>query len=343
MVTPRYKKDIRGGGELSCALLVEALRKQGIEVDVLAGDELFPSIKNTGKLNIEMYKVSKKLTNAYDIWHFYNMSLLPMGGLLTRKYNINSVASLNGHNFSPTLAAELSDHPTKNYLISLFLLKSMVRHIKKFTTLGEYWKEAWVRDGIPQGKIQVIPNMIDKSYVAEKPFHRKKVNIVAVGNYAKWRNMKMLLDAYSKLSKQDICFSIIGQGWEKDVMNYKGENTVVYYRQMAHEKVKEMYALADIYVQSFKYSGIGRSMLEACQNKTAIITTGRTQDFPYLFGYINYFANSDMLRLTLQTLINNKDLRDNQSEQVCRVVNKYFSSEFITKQYIKLYEGVLKC
>ena len=342
MVTPRYKKDIRGGGEISCALLVEALRKQGIEVDVLAGDELFPSIKDTWKLNIKMYRAAKKLINTYDVWHFYNMSLLPMAGLLTKKYNINSVASLNGHNFSPTFAAELSDHPAREHLINSVLLNTTFKHIKRFTALSEFYKEAWAKDGIPQEKIRVIPNMIDENYVAKNLIHSKTTRILSVGNYAKWRNLKLLLGSYSNLPKQDIVLEVVGQGWRREVIDYKGKNTVIYYPKVEHDNLKRMYSMADIYVQPYNYFGIGRSMLEAAQNRTALVTTGRLQDFPYLFGHINYFANKDTLQLTLQTLIKNKDLCRDQGRYVCDVVNKYLNPKIISKQHIKLYEEVIE-
>ena len=342
MITPRYEKDIRGGGERSCKLLVDTLRKQGIDVDVFSGDELFPTEKDTWKLNIKMYRVVKKLLNDYEVFHTYNMSLLPAVGLLTKKYNINSIASLNGHVFSPTFATELSDCPAREHLTNSILLKTLFRYITKFSVLSEFYKETWVKDGIPQGKIQVIPNMLAEDYKAKDVVHTNTVNILCVGNYAKWRNLNMLLEAYSNLPNQNICLSVVGQGWEKEIMNYKGKNTVVYYRKMNHTQLRDLYALADIYVQPYQHSGIGRTMLEAAQNKTAIVTTGRLQDFPYLHNFINYFANSDMLQLTLQTLIKNKDLRDDQGEQIYRIVNKYFSPEVIVKQYIKLYEEILK-
>jgi glycosyltransferase involved in cell wall biosynthesis len=343
MVTPRYEKDIRGGGEKSCKLLVDTLRTLGINVDVITGDELFPKIQDTMLLNLVMYKYLKKLTNKYDIFHTYNMSFLPTIGLLTKKYTIKSVATLNGHVFSPTFELQFSDHPARNYKKCKFLLKNQIKYITKFTVLGEFWKDTWIKDGIPKEKIQVIPNMIAKNYVSLKTKHRATVNILVVGNYAKWRDLDILLEAYTKLPLQDIILHIVGQGWKETILKYKGKNILVYHSQVAHQELKDMYAKADIFVQSYKYNGIGRTMLEAAQNKTAIVTTGRLQDFPYLHGYLNYFANSDMLCLTLQTLINNKGLRESQGEDVCKIVNSFFAPENIASKYVEIYKEILKC
>jgi glycosyltransferase involved in cell wall biosynthesis len=206
--------------------------------------------------------------------------------------------------------------------------------------LSECEKSIWIKDGIPEEKIRVIPNMIAKNYTSET-YHGDTVNILVVGNYAKWRDLSMLLKTYAELPKQDIILRVVGQGWENIIKNYKGKNILVYFPQVAHQELKDMYSKADIYVQSNEYFGIGRAMLEAAQNKTAIVTTGRLQDFPFLHGYINYFANSDMLQLTLQTLIVNKELRKLQGGDVCRIVNKYFAPENIASKYIELYKEVL--
>lgn len=339
MVTPRYE-NVVGGGEISCRLLVEALRTLGINITVLSGDVLFPHIKNKELLNTAMYRLLKKLTNEYDIFHTYNMSLLPAIGRLTKRKNINSVATLNGHVYSPTFTLELSDHPRREYPVVASMFKRHISHIKKFTVLSEFMREAWVKDGIPEDKIQVIPNMIAKNYTSET-YHGDTVNILVVGNYAKWRNLDMLLEAYTKLPKQNIILHVVGQGWKDTIMKYKGKNILVYHPQVAHQELKHMYSRADIYVQPYQYFGIGRAMLEAAQNKTAIVTTGRLQDFPYLHGYLNYFANSDMLQLTLQTLIVNRDLRKLQGEDVCRIVNSYFAPENIANKYFELYKEVL--
>lgn len=343
MVTPRFKKDIRGGGERSCQLLVSTLRTLGIDVDVISGDELFPKIQDTKLLNIAMYRYLKKLTNKYDIFHTYNMSMLPTVGLLTKKYNIKSIATLNGHVFSPTFELQFSDHPARSYRICKFLMENQIKYITKFTALSNFWGGAWISDGISKEKMTIIPNMIAKNYTTTKKTNSDTTKIITVGNYAPWRDINMLLDAYTQLPKQDITLEVIGQGWDDKVASYKGENTLTYSSHVAHEMLLDIYKNADIYVQPYKYFGIGRTMLEAAQNKTAITTTGRLQDFPYLHGYLNYFVNADMLLLTLQTLIVNRDLRNQQGEDVCRIVNKYFTPENITSKYIELYEEVLKC
>lgn len=340
MVTPRFIKDIRGGGEISCKLLVDTLRTLGVEVDVFSGDELYPEIKSKEALNIAMYRFLKPFKDEFDIFHTYNMSLLPAIGKLTKKYNINSVASLNGHVYSPYFCQELSDHPKREYPVLKIIFDRYIKHIKKFTALSDWYKNVWVKDGIPKEQIQVIPNMIVKDCSTDRDLisYNKTVDILVVGNYAKWRNLKMILDAYSKLPKQNILLTVVGQGWEKETANYKGKNTLIYYSYAKPNILKNLYTFADIYVQAYNHHGMGRTMLEAAQSKTAILTTGRPKDFSYLHNDMSYFDNAAELEWKLQTLIADKKLRDEMSKNVSEIAEKYFNPKFVTKQYIKLYK-----
>ena len=343
MVTPRYEKDIRGGGEISCKLLVDTLRTLGIDVDVISGDELFPKSKDTKILNMLMYKYLKKRIDKYDIFHTYNMSLLPTIGLLTKKYDISSVGTMNGHVFSPTFERRFSKHPARSYRIVSFILRTQIKYIKRFTALGEFWREAWINDGIPADKIQVIPNMIPPNYTYKgyMPEDKGIVNILNVGNYAPWRDMDMLLDAYSKFPKLDMILTIVGSGWEEKIKRYTGKNELMYFPQVDHDDLKDIYGFTDIYIQPYTYFGIGRTLLEAALNEAAIITTGRSQDFPHISGCINYFTNSAELQLHLQTLIKNKALREDQGKQISRVVRDNFNPQTVTEKYVKIYEEIL--
>lgn len=342
MVTPRFVNDIRGGGEVSCKLLVDTLRKLGIEVDVISGDELFPEIQNTIKLNLSMYMYLRKqdLSN-YDIIHTYNMSLLPTIGKLTKEQNLNSVGTLNGHVFSPTFEKRFSNNPLRVSAVASLMLKTEIVHIKRFTVLGECWRQIWIKDGIPADKIQVIQNMIPENY---KPVNVKKgktVNILIVGNTAIWRNVKLILDTYACLPKQDIKLTLVGIGWEAIVANYKGENNFVYRGHVSQQELNYLYALADIYVQAFEYTGAGRSMLEAALNKTALVSNGTEKDYGELSKAISFFDESYHLGYQLQALIDDKKERNKLGKLAEKIVNAEFTPIATAKKHIKNYKELL--
>lgn len=342
MITPRYPPNIKGGGEISCKLLVDTLRNKDLNVDVLSGDVLFPNVKSKEILNLKMYQYLNKRIYDYDVFHTYNMSLLPCLGLLTKKYNINSVASLNGIVYSPTLGSNVSKHKKLTYCLNKTILNGSIRHIKRFTTLSSYFKQVWAKDGIQNNRITVIPNMISKDYVSsDEKIHSDFTRILFIGNYAKWRNLESLLDAYIKLPKMKVKLNIVGEGWENVLMKYRGKlniNRIHYYGYVPPKNLLDIIKDADIYIQPYSCFGVGRTMLESAQNETAIITTGKFYDYPYLNKYLIYFNDSYSLTNCLNELINNKRYRKFLATNCRDIVNKYFSPEFISEKYIELYK-----
>lgn len=339
MITPRYPPNIKGGGEISCKLLVDTLRNKDLNIDVLSGDVLFPNVKSKEILNLKMYQYLKKRIYDYDVFHTYNMSLLPCLGLLTKKYNINSVASLNGIVYSPTLGSNVAKHKRLTHCINKTILNGSIRHIKRFTTLSSYFKQIWVKDGIQNNRITVIPNMISKDYVSKKKkTYSDLTRLLFVGNYAKWRNLKLLLDTYSLLDENYLLLTVVGSGWDDLVKEYNNSwNTIVYYPHMDHNILKHFFRKADIYIQPYEVFGVGRTLLESAQNETAIVTTGKFYDYPYLNKYLMYFNDGYSLCNCLTELINNKRYRKFLATNCRDIVNKYFSPEFISEKYIELY------
>ena len=342
MVTPRFVKDIRGGGEISCKLLVDTLRKLGVEVDVITGDELFPEVQNTIKLNLSMYMYLRKQNlSDYDIIHTYNMSLLPTMGKLTKEQNLNSVGTLNGHVFSPTFEKRFSNNPIRTSAVASLMLKTEIVHIKRFTVLSRCWGDVWVKDGIPADKIQVIQNMIPENYKPLRIKKEKTVNLLIVGNTAIWRNVKLILDTYACLPKQDIKLTLVGIGWEQVANSYKGENEFVYRGHVSRQELDTLYALADIYVQAFEYTGAGRSMLEAALNKTALVANGTVEDYGELSKAISFFDETFHLGYQLQALIDDKKQRDKLGKLAKKIVNAEFTPIATAKKHIKNYERLL--
>jgi len=337
MVTPRYPPNIVGGGEISCEQLVKALENLGVMVDVISANVIFPKTKRKEKLFLKMYKYLKKRLDDYDILHAYNMNLLPTLGLLTKKYGTNTVGSLNGHVYSPTFGRELGSKPTVAYNFNSMMLQAYTRHIKRFTTLSKFYTDTWVNDGLKEEKITVIPNMIDENYTASKIRPRNDiVRLIAVGNYATWRNFEGLLQHYSTFPKQKVILTIVGQGWKDTVSKYFNlcKNAVVYYDGLNHQDLKDLFAVSNIYVQPYHHYGIGRTLLEAAQNNTAIVATGEKENYLQLEHGIKTVDE-------LEHLIADKKEQRASAKFNKLMVNKWFNPKYIGKKYLAIYEELL--
>lgn len=341
MVTPRYPPNIIGGGEISCEQLVETLRQLNIDIEVLSGDVMFPKIKRKEKLFIAMYRYLKKKFQKYDVLHAYNMNLLPTLGLLTKKYNANTLGTLNGHVYSPTFARHIGKKPIIAYNFNAMMLKKYTRHIKRFTALSKFYSDVWVCDGLDENKISIIPNMIDIKYTVSKLLSNvvstdNKVNLIAVGNYAKWRNFEGMIYDYGLLPKQNIELHIVGHGWHDAIAPLLkiSNNRIIYYGGLKHNEIKNLFAISQIYLQPYNHFGIGRTLLEAAQNKCAIVATGDKENYLQLKNNIRNFTE-------LEELVQNKTEQRRLARSNKMLVNKYFNPKRIAKQYIAIYEELL--
>ena len=200
ILTPRYYPNTPGGGARSCHLIARELQKyinievvsldanktQTTEIDGVRVQRLKPASSEKTLLNLQAYNYMKKRLSKYDLIHTYNMDLMPSLGLLTRRYKIDSIATLNGTIFSRVdewyIKFQSEPLDLNNTLYSISLLSrnaihmTLVRKIRKFTALCQYRKEIFINEGIPEEKITVIPNILDVTREAP-PSSNEKENI----------------------------------------------------------------------------------------------------------------------------------------------------------------------
>jgi len=361
LVVPRYPPNIRGGGEISASLLAKAIKKYvDIEVFSFDGNKFKEkkvdgikvnriSIKHSSfrtLKNIGVYKFLKDKIKDYDIFHTYNMDLLPAIGMLTKKYNIKSIATLNGIVFSPSMSTYFIKYLSPKFYRNKIMMR-YIKNIKHFITICPYYKEKWIEDGIEENKITVIPNMIDPSFrIIENDKSDDVIRMLFTGNYAKWRNLDILLEAYSKLKYQkNIELVIVGSGWENTIKKYETKNKITYLGGVPYSKIAEIYSKCDIFVQPYLYPvPIGRVLIEALQNGLAVITTGNDDYSPIIRnmkdGILIYPMNEKELLEKMQILIENEKLRREIANNGKKRVYEICSPEKIAEKYIKAYENL---
>jgi glycosyltransferase involved in cell wall biosynthesis len=338
MITPRYPPNIHGGGEISCKLLVNSLRDHNIDVEVISADRIYPNTKNKELLNIRMFRYLKKKIKDYRIFHTYNMSLLPALGLLSKKFNIKSIATLNGIVYSPSLSNYIYKSINPKFYRNILLMK-YIRHIKLFTTLCPYYKEKWISDGLSAKTIRIIPNMILPDFKPIKKKPHNKIRLLFVGNQAEWRGLDILVDAFKKLER-DCELIVVGKGWNK-------YPNVTYITNANLNNMPEIYASADIFIQPYKFPvPISRSLVEALQSGVCVITSGNNYYSPIIqdmkHGILIHPLNADILYEKIKLLIENNTLRKKLSNNGKKRVYDVCNSEIITKQYIDIYEDLIK-
>lgn len=377
IITPRYPPNKKGGGEISCSVLARELSKY-IDVDVISFDgnitsqsevdgvrvirkKPITSHKVKTPINLQAYLFLKKKINDYDVFHTYNMDLMPAVGLLTKLHKIKSVATLNGAVYSSSQGgwyqAYKNSFNPKVKLVGAFIIarnKLMIptiRNINVFTTLCPFYKEKFVEDGIPSEKIQIIPNMIDRNFVPSEKEKSRNVRMFYIGNFGWRKGMDILISAYSMLEEQDVELTIAGYGGygmdkEKivDLINrLNPKNRVDLIDVVPYEEVPVLYSETDVFIQPYRYpEPIGRTLIEALRSGVSVITTGTDYYSPIIRdmkdGVLVYPCTAEKLSEKMQMLIDKPYLRERLAKSGQNRVVEVCAPDKIVREYIRIYE-----
>lgn len=309
MITPHYN-NIRGGGEISVKLLVDKLRGNGHNVDVVHDKSM-----------VNMFLWLKNNYSSYDIIHSYNMNYNTLLGLITKKYNINSVATLNGIVYNNIIGDYGVFGKFRNNICNEF-----TKHIKIFTTLCRFYKESWAFKNI-----HIINNMVDDSFKVEKHIDSDKLRVLFVGNYSNWRDYDTLRRIPTNF-KNDIIFNSVGS----KVLGYN-------YIQSDYSNMNNVYASNDVLILPYKYPlPCSRVLIEGMQNRMPVVTTGNDVYSNIILNDRNGFLVKNNLCFIgiLGYLNNNRDVLKEIGENAFKRVNKVCNSNVIVNKYVKIYENL---
>lgn len=177
----------------------------------------------------------------------------------------------------------------------------LYRFTPKVTCVSEPIKGFLMRAGIPSSRIQIIPNGLRiEDYQLPDPQSigrlKKELNIgpdervaLNVGRLTLQKSQKTILEAAGRLrdAKQKIRFLIVGDGELREElqsvireMDLKQFVTLLGFRQ----DIKELLALADLFVLASVDEGMPMSLLEAVASRTPVITTA-VGDIPKLIRH----------------------------------------------------------
>ena len=329
IITPNKIGHIGSGGDASRTLLVRHLGKYGCDVGC------------TTRYTVD--------NDNWDVIHGYGNEMLPWFHKVTE---FPTILTLNGIRYSPSMSYYMLDkYFSPRFYRNRFIMK-YANNIGMFTTLCQFYKESWVRDGIAEDKITVIPNMIDPDFNIEKKERTDEiVRLLFVGEKSHWRKLDDLLYAlkHSKYDN-DVSLTIVGRGWN-DVVSVHQKHIhkmkIDYIPWINHNHMPFIYASHDILVQPYLFPvPVGRALLEAMQCGICCITTGNEYYSDILRhmkdGILIDECSADSLSEALTAVIEDASLRQKLGESAKKRVREICSPEVIVPQYLKIYGGVEK-
>lgn len=181
------------------------------------------------------------------------------------KYNLPVIYEVRGLWHETGVVAGTLDTSSKAYQHRHFLFVEAMKRADLIVTLAETMKEEFIREGIPEDKIFIVPNGVDTSQFTPRPYPTYlarrlglgsgHVTIGHIGSIRKIEGLRWLLKAGKMLLSRHphIKILIVGGGDEVEPLQRLatelGLDSVVHFTgQVPHEDVFDYYALIDIFV-----------------------------------------------------------------------------------------------
>ena len=136
--------------------------------------------------------------------------------------------------------------------------------------------------GVSDNKIIVIYNgtLLKTSNNLENKADSKNLNFITVGRLAPWKNIDIMLEAFSEYKKlnKKFMFYIVGSGPEEKSLKsltkeLNLEQEVVFTGQLNKHELDAYYRNSNIYIQGSSYEGLPHVILEAISHNLSIIST----------------------------------------------------------------------
>lgn len=278
-----------GGEERMCAILANALAKEGHNVIIVSTDkpygaqvqfEVSPCIRcySLKGCRVERRLSRMPLFHNYDIWKYR---------AILKRHKIQLVIDVDVHlSLITTRAVKRGkvkviswDHFNYERFLakpSRVPLRECFRHkIDKLVVLTKYDQQAYTeKEGLPTSLIAQIYNPSPIECDTFTPHHTHKV--LAMGRLAEQKGFDILLDVWAQVEQkaEDWELEIVGDGPDLESLQVKTKAL-----QLRHitfspftKDVRQKYADASIFVLSSRYEGFGLVLVEAMSMSLPLVS-----------------------------------------------------------------------
>lgn len=218
------------------------------------------------------------------------------------------------------------------------MLEYKLRSNYKIIPTGIELEQFLIRDNIEE-KISLLRQ---KHGIVEEDFC-----YLYLGRISKEKNIKVLLESYLKLQKDNIVFIIVGKGLVLDelkgmVNKSNSKNKVIFTGEVSWEEVKYYYHMADCFLNASESETQGLTYIEALASGLPILVKNDEAIKDLIIDNENglIFNDEEELLSKMDMIYNDKNLRNILKENAIKSVEKY-SKECYTNSVLKLYETLI--
>jgi glycosyltransferase involved in cell wall biosynthesis len=287
-----------------------------------------------------------------DLVHvFFAIPDGPLGWFLKRIHGLPYIISLRG--------ADVPSDEVKRFATAYKVLRPVVGSL-----LSDADAVVSVSNGLrahaqaisPEVPIEVITNAIDLSRW-RPPLQRVQhegIRLIYVGRLVASKSPEVLIKALAILNTlevQPFRLELVGEGnqrpqLEKMVIELGLTKEVSFAGWVERDCLLDYYHQADIFVTATTWEGMPNTVLEAMAAGLPIVGT-RAAGLDQLVtdgenGYLVPVGDAPVLADRLARLINNAYERYRMGQESRKAAERQFSWEYITAQYVDIYERVLR-
>lgn len=230
--------------------------------------------------------------------------------------------------------------------------KNIYEKFDKIVGVSEFVKDS-MQKFINKDRVTHIRNIIDADDIIVRAnqlrsidFNTDQLSIVSIGRLAKQKAFELSIETAKILDEKEIDFKwyIIGEGTERSnlellIQSYNLNDKVILlgFRDNPYPYIKA----CDIYIQTSKFEGLGRTLIEAAILQKPIVST----DFPTAYelvdegrtGFIAKMDANDIAKKIVQLYLNNElynkmveelsSKLDDRKQETLRTVYQLFDRE----------------
>lgn len=334
------------GGERQTYYNIQGFLQQGHEVELLCRKD-FPLHHKAKELDINIHPVSNGLqavlylmkhARYVDIVHAQTASA-QMYGVISHLFHRTPVVYTRRVDFVPSgFFTQLKYNRTDK----LIAISSAIKDI-----LGNFG----------QTNVSVIPDIANPKQLNEdrasklihfRGWHNKKI-VGTVAALVPHKDPITMVNAIYHLSqmRDDFMFLHFGEGElqqevEKEIAHL---NVSRWYHLMGHvDNVEDFFSIFNVFCMSSQEEGLGSSVLDAFQYKVPVVSTsaGGLKEMVEGNGLVCDVHDAKALALSINELLDDADLASAVTENAYETVNKKYSLEVITQQYLEIFNSLLK-
>jgi glycosyltransferase involved in cell wall biosynthesis len=288
------------------------------------------------------------LVSQPEVIHLVNSSIYPRYDLLINKLKSISIISFRGHD---TVVKPLVDDQWRKSLKKIFSQCDYLHYV------SNYLRQEGINLGAPAERSFVIYPGIDvnfykPSYVRNYHEPERPLTLITVGRLVWQKGLISALKAVKALAGKNynIQYSIVGDGVERDHLAFRArelgiENNVKFFGTNPPDKVKQLLASADIFLQPSITEAIPVAGMEAGAMELPVIASN-VGGLPELVehdvtGLLVPPDNPAALAEAIMALSDDKDKSIQMGKQAREKAVRDFSLEREVKEWLNFYENAL--